>query len=97
MARVIKHLILLVATGLVGATLVASPASAAPTWRPVTNLFADLSAPGGSAQTPNVGVDAAGNATVVWSRYNGSQLVVQASSRPVGGAWSAPSTSLWGG
>ena len=39
-------------TGLVGATLVAPPAGAAPTWRPVTNLFADLSAAGGSAFTP---------------------------------------------
>lgn len=90
MSRLIKHLVLLMATGLVGAAFVAPPASAAPTWRPVTNLFADLSAPGGSAQTPAVGVDDAGNSTVVWSRYNGTQMVVQASYRPVGGTWGAP-------
>ena len=90
MTRVITRCIFLVVTGLVGATLVTAPSSAAPTWRPVTSLFADLSAAGGAAQTPAVAVDAAGNATVVWSRYNGSQLVVQSSSRPVGGSWSPP-------
>ena len=90
MARAIRQLILLVVTGLVGTALVASPASAAPTWRPVTNLFADLSADGGSAQTPAVAVDSHGNATTIWSRYDGSQLVVQAATRPAGGAWGAP-------
>ena len=90
MTRVVRHFIFLIATGLVGVALVAPPAGAAPTWRPVTNLFADLSAAGGSAFTPAIGVDAAGNATVVWSRSNGTQYVVQASYRPVGGTWSAP-------
>ena len=88
MARRLRHLILLLVTGLVGAALVAPPAGAAPTWRPVTNLFADLSAPGSFA--PAVAVDGAGNATVLWSRWSGTQYVVQASYRPVGGTWSAP-------
>ena len=100
MTRVVRHVIFLLATGLVGAALVASPAGAAPTWRPVTNLFADLSAAGGSAFTPAIGADADGNATVLWSRWNGTQYVVQASYRPVGGAWSAPADiaggrSIW--
>lgn len=90
MTRVIKHVIVWIAAGLVGATLVAPPAGAAPTWRPVTNLFTDLSTPGGSAFTPAIGADGAGNATVLWSRYDGTQFVVQASYRPFGGAWSAP-------
>ena len=90
MARRLRHLILLLVTGLMGAALVAPPAGAAPTWRPVTNLFADLSAAGGSAFAPAIAVDAAGNATVLWSRWNGTQFVVQASYRPVGGTWSAP-------
>lgn len=90
MARVIKQLVLLASAGIVAASLAAAPATAAPTWRPTTNLFADLSATGGSAFTPDIGVDAAGNATVLWSRWNGSQYVVQASHRPVGGAWSTP-------
>lgn len=89
MTRVVTRFIILVA-GLVGVALVAAPATAAPTWRPVTNLFADLSATEGSASTPSIGVDVAGNATVVWSRWNGSQYVVQASYRPVGGSFGAP-------
>ena len=90
MARLVRRLALVVTAGALGATLAATPAVAAPTWRPVTNLFADLSAAGGSAFTPAIGIDAAGNSTVVWSRYNGTQYVVQASYRPVGGAWTAP-------
>lgn len=90
MARLLRHLILLVVTGLVGAALAASPASSAPTWQPVTNLFADLSATGGSSQAPAVEVDPQGNATALWSRYDGTQWVVQASARPAGGTWSAP-------
>ncbi|MCF6376735.1 hypothetical protein L2K70_03885 [Nocardioides KLBMP 9356] len=88
MKRVIARIVVVTVTGLLGATLVPAQAGAAPTWRPVTNLFADLSAPG--AQTPAIGADAAGNSTVVWSRYDGSGTVVEASYRPVGGAWSAP-------
>lgn len=96
MTRVVKNVISLVATGLVGAALVAPPAGAAPTWRPVTNLFADLSAAGGSAFTPAIGVDVAGNSTVVWSRWNGTQYVVQASYRPAGGSFGAPVDLAWG-
>jgi hypothetical protein len=88
--RVVARFSFLVVAGLVSASLVAPPAGAAPTWRPVTNLFADLSAAGGSAQTPAVGVDAAGTATALWSRYDGTQSVVQASTRPAGGTWGAP-------
>ncbi len=90
MARLIKHLTILVAAGMVTGALVASPAVAAPTWQPVTNLFTDLSAPGGSAFSPDVEVDDAGNATALWSRYDGSGLVVQVSTRPAGGTWSTP-------
>lgn len=90
MTRATARLTVLVATGVLGATLVAAPATAAPTWRPATDLFADLSAPGGSAFTPAIGVDAAGDATVVWSRWDGTQYVVQAAQRPAGGTWTAP-------
>lgn len=90
MTRLVRRLALLVTAGALGATFVATPAVAAPTWRPVTNLFADLSAAGGSAFTPAIATDAGGNATVLWSRYDGTQDVVQASFRPVGGTWTAP-------
>ena len=90
MARRSTSLTCLLAAGLAGGALVAAPTSAAPTWKPITNLFADLSAVGGSALSPDVVVDADGDATAIWSRYNGSQFVVQASTRPAGGTWSAP-------
>jgi hypothetical protein len=89
MTRVVARFIFLVVSGLVGAALVAPPAGAVPTWRPVNSLFADLSAAGGSAQTPVVAIDAAGNATALWSRYDGTQSVVQAATRPAGGTWGA--------
>jgi hypothetical protein len=49
----------------------------------------DLSEPGRDATEPALAVDAAGDATAVWSRLTtGSFSVVQSSSRPAGGAWS---------
>ena len=50
----------------------------------------DLSDASESSQVPDVGVDAAGNATAVWSRFDGAHLVIQAAGRPAGGGWSAP-------
>lgn len=51
---------------------------------------ADLSVAGRNAKEPQIGIDAAGNATAVWTRSNGSHDIIQASSRPAGGAWSPP-------
>jgi hypothetical protein len=49
----------------------------------------DLSEPGRDATEPALAVDAAGDATAVWSRLTtGSFSVVQSSSRSAGGAWS---------
>jgi hypothetical protein len=62
-----------------GATL-ATPAWLAPT---------DLSTTGQDAFEPVVAVDAAGNATAVWERFNGTNDIVQAATRPAGGGWSA--------
>ena len=53
----------------------------------------DLSAPNRDAAGPGVAVDAAGDVTAVWSRYDGSNTVVQSSDRPAGGAW-APVADL---
>ena len=79
-------------TGAVAAgALVTPPAGAAPTWQPVTNLFSDLSAVGGSAQTPT--------ARRRLRRHRHRPLVplrrhpvrvVQASTRPAGGTWGCP-------
>jgi hypothetical protein len=76
--------VLLAGAALAGAG--AQPAVAAPTWLPP----ADLS--GGAASAAGLGVSARGEATAVWRRSDGSNQVVQSSTRPVGGAWGAPVT-----
>jgi PKD domain len=59
----------------------------------------DLSEEGGEvllagehdAGSPAVAVDAAGDTTVVWSRYAGAnRILIQSIYRPVGGSWQAP-------
>ncbi|HTT95490.1 MAG TPA: hypothetical protein VMF55_12520 [Solirubrobacterales bacterium] len=50
----------------------------------------DLSLPGRDAFLPEVAVDPSGNATAVWRRSNGTETIIQAASRPSGGAWEAP-------
>ncbi|HXP36906.1 MAG TPA: hypothetical protein VN817_03990, partial [Solirubrobacteraceae bacterium] len=65
--------------------IAAAPAGAAPWGAPE-----EVSIPGGSASWSKVGIDAAGNATVVWTRSDGLHLLVQAAERPVGGSWGTP-------
>ena len=43
-----------------------------------------------SADNPQVAVDAAGDAVAVWDFYDGATWIVQAATRPAGGAWHAP-------
>jgi hypothetical protein len=66
--------------------VVASPAAAATgSWSTPVNL----SAAGGNAQSPQISVDAAGNAIAVWHRGDGGNDVVQTSSSTDGGVtWS---------
>jgi len=49
-----------------------------------------ISAPDGDTLGAQLAVDPQGNAVAVWQRAAGNLSVVQASSRPAGGAWSAP-------
>ena len=67
----------------------AAPAAAAPDWLAPTNL----SAFGRDATEPQVAVDGAGGTVAVWARSNGSQTIIQATSRPPGGTW-APVVDL---
>ena len=70
------------------AALFASPstrADAAP-W----GVPEEVSAPGGSASWSQVGVDATGDATSIWTRSNGLSFVLQAAERPAGGSWGVP-------
>jgi hypothetical protein len=52
-------------------------------WQPAD----DLSAPGQNASFQRVALDGQGNAVAIWRRSDGSNLIVQGSSRPLGGAW----------
>jgi PKD domain len=46
-----------------------------------------LSDPGGDASCPQIAIDPAGEATVVWCRSDGANDVVQAATRPAGGSF----------
>ena len=50
----------------------------------------DLSVAGGNALVPQVAIDPAGDAVAVWTRFNGSNVIVQAAARPAGGSFGAP-------
>lgn len=49
----------------------------------------DISRPGGKAQEAQIAVGPQGDATAIWARSNGRDLVVQGAMRPAGGSWSA--------
>ena len=73
-------------TVLAGAAVTAAlpaPAHAAPAWVPAQDLPAATSQ---SAWTPQVAIDGAGNAVALWEGSGG----IQTTSRPTGGAWTAP-------
>ena len=45
---------------------------------------------GQNALSPQIAIDAAGDAAAVWEHSNGTNTIIQSASRPVGGAFSAP-------
>ena len=51
---------------------------------------ADLSAPGGDAFAPQVATAPDGTTTAVWERFDGSDFIIQAATRPPGGSFGAP-------
>jgi hypothetical protein len=50
----------------------------------------ELSGPGHDASEPQVAVDSGGDAVAVWKRYDGTNQIIEAASRPAGGSWQAP-------
>jgi hypothetical protein len=50
----------------------------------------ELSAAGRNASEPQVALDAGGDVVAVWGRSDGTNLIVQAASRPAGAGWEAP-------
>ncbi len=75
-----------------GVALALGLATASPAAASVWTAAANVSEEGQSAYGPQVAVDAAGEATVVWTRYNGSNDVVQAAVKPAGEPWGQPAT-----
>jgi hypothetical protein len=66
-------------------------------FRPAGGSFGptvSLSAEGGNAAMPKVAIDAAGNATVVWERYNGANEVVEEATRSATTGKFAPVVAL---
>src|SRR5262245_45110046 len=66
--------------------IAAPPALATPTWLAPVNL----SEAGQGAFAPQVASDAQGDAVAVWQRFNGSNEIIQAATKPAGGSWQAP-------
>jgi hypothetical protein len=88
-ARRVAGALLVAAT----AVLVAapSPASAAfGTTPPTFGAPVTLSATDSNSFYPQVAVAANGDAVAVWEHFVGNGLVIEAATRPAGGAWSAP-------
>ena len=50
----------------------------------------NLSKPGRNTQEAQIAVGPQGDATAIWARSNGRDLVVQGATRPARGSWSAP-------
>lgn len=80
------------AIGLLVGALLACAALLAPAaqaeWLPPV----DISEMSEYIAAPDVALDSEGNATAVWTRWNGSATVVETSFRPAGHAWEAPET-----
>ncbi len=81
----VRRAVLALTVLLVLLAIAAAPAGAAAWSAPE-----EVSIPGGSASWSEVGIDAAGNATAVWTRSDGLHLLAQAGDRPLGGSWGAP-------
>jgi hypothetical protein len=85
--------LLLTVAGFLAAGLVASPASAAPSWSRPMNVSGVMSI---GEETPLVSVDSAGNATAVWRQYGDGKLIYESAVRQAGGPWSTPSRFFGG-
>jgi hypothetical protein len=67
-------------------TVQASRRTAGGTW----TLSEAVSVSSAAVSSPHVAIDGGGNVTAVWSRWDGTNDVVEASTLPLGGTWSTP-------
>ena len=72
--------------GLAGSLVLLFASSAYAGWLPPLGI----SETGEHAGMPHVVLDAAGDATAVWERWDGEDTVVESAYRPAGGSWQAP-------
>jgi hypothetical protein len=72
--------------GLVALACVLMPAAAQAGWLPPVNLSESSEWAG----SPHVVLDSEGNATAVWDRWNGEDVVVESAFRPAGQEWGTP-------
>lgn len=56
----------------------------------LSDVSADAGPPDEEAESPDVGINAAGEAVAVWQHFDGSNDIVQAAAHPAGGEWSEP-------
>jgi hypothetical protein len=84
----------LTVAGCLAASVVASPASAAPGWSRPVNVSGTMSI--GGEESPLLRVDSAGNATVVWQRYRNGKPIYESAVGGAGRPWSTPSTLFSG-
>lgn len=54
------------------------------------NIPMTLSADGGNAAEPRVAADAAGNVVAAWTRYDGTNWIVQTDFKPINANWTSP-------
>jgi hypothetical protein len=80
--------------GCVALGLISALPAGARAWTPVKLWMTpvSLSKPRQEAIEPQVGMDAAGDATVVWEGFNGTSGIEQAVYKPAGKPWEAPVT-----
>lgn len=76
----------LLVVGLIAAAMSLLAPGARAGWLPPV----DVSETGEHAGVPQVVLDAAGDATAVWERWNGQDTVIEAAYRSAGGGWQAP-------
>ncbi len=60
--------------------------SSSRTW---TDPVTTLSGSGAHANRPQIACDLSGNLTAIWTRYDGSNYIVQTTTKPSGGTWDA--------
>lgn len=85
--RVLSISLLMALVASLSTVMLGGPAQAGPTWLPGTS---NLSTPGQDANSLTVDTGPDGTTTAIWRRYNGTNWIIQASTRSPGSTWTTP-------